>query len=233
MAKRLKKLCALCGKHAENLVDGLCTDCYDKKFPKIKLEREKLSIKLCECGRAKIDKKWRDSVDEEELVKTVVERNVTPRHDTNIHVEYQWLKDRIIVRLLDADNSNILGSFVVNVKYEKCPRCAAYLGKYYEATLQIRGGEDFILDVLELVDDVLKKETSDEKAFVTEETRVRGGVDLKLGSKRVASKIVSLAKKYKNAEIKYSKKLKTRKAGKDIFRYTFLIKEVKHEKRKK
>ena len=233
MAKKLKRFCVLCGKHADELVEGLCMSCYDKKFPKIKLEKDSVGIKICECGRAKIDGKWVEFSDEKKLVEAVIEKNVRLREDAEIYAEFKELENRIVVELFDVESNELIGSFVINVEHGKCKICSAFSGRYYEATLQIRGGKEFISDVLKIVEDVLNKEKHDEKAFVVESEAVRGGIDLKLGSKRAAAKIASLAKKYKNAEIKYSKKLKTRKKGKDIFRYTFLIKEVNHEKGKR
>ncbi len=233
MVPRLKKFCVVCGNEKSELIEGLCEECYNKRFPKVRIAKREVIVKRCVCNRVKLDKGGWIDASIEDIIEKAIEKNVSVREDVELEAEYDMMGDCITVKLFEKDKKDKLNVFVIRFRDEKCPRCAAYLGGYYEATIQIRGTPSFIQDVLNLVEETITKEKKDEKAFVAEYEEVRGGMDVKLGSRRIASKITSLAKKYKNAEVKYSKKLKTKKKGKEIFRYTYLIREVKNEKGQK
>jgi nonsense-mediated mRNA decay protein 3 len=63
----------------------------------------------------------------------------------------------------------------------------------------------------------------DKNAFIVEESQVKGGVDLKLGSSKAAKALGAHFKTKFGAEIKESVTLMGRKEGKNIFRKTILI----------
>jgi len=118
-------------------------------------------------------------------------------------------------------------------KEKTCDSCARMLGGYYEATIQLRGSEPFLEEFKNLVINEINK-SKEKNAFISSIERVRGGLDLKLGSNSIAKRFVRKMKRNKKVEIKYSKKLKTKRDGKEIYRFTYLLREVdENGKRKK
>ncbi len=230
---KLRRFCVLCGRDTEHAREGLCDECYNLRFPKIKIKSGEIDTNVCECGRIEINGKWKFFENDDKLVETFLKKNITVREDVIFHVTYNLTESGMNVKLIEDESMKTLGSFSMNFKRKKCPVCASLLGGYYEAILQIRGSKNFVSRMIQLVYSVMEKEEKNERAFITEMKETARGVDLKLGSKRLASQIVGLAKRYKDVEIKYSKKLKTRKKGRDVFRYTFLIREVEYETGKK
>ncbi len=114
-----------------------------------------------------------------------------------------------------------------------CDSCSKMLGGYYEAIVQFRGSAEFVEDMKERMIKEIEK-SKEKNAFISSIEKVRGGLDLKIGSNTLAKKFVRKVKKNKKVEIKYSKKLKTKKNGKEIYRFTYLLREVdEYGKRKK
>jgi nonsense-mediated mRNA decay protein 3 len=105
-----------------------------------------------------------------------------------------------------------------------CSDCSRKRGGYWEAIIQLRAAGIEDEDHASVVD-VLGKIVAgkDRNAFVSKVEVVRGGVDVYLGSWRLADRISREIAARTGAEVKSSKKLHTHRDGKDIYRSTFLI----------
>ena len=110
--------------------------------------------------------------------------------------------------------------FGIKTKKTVCPVCSRKHGDYYEAILQIRGEfSDRHIDFIERNLHVLEKK--DRMAFYFPK-KVKGGYDIRVGSKKAATSIAKLLKEKFGCELKRSYKLYSRKAGRDVTRNTIL-----------
>ncbi len=230
--KKLVRVCAKCGKRVEELHEGLCEECFSvmKKSLRGPQKQEMVEVNWCRCGSVSAFKKELGFASTfEELLELVLSHIMEKKaRDADLTFEVEEVQNtgRNVYRVVGVLNGN--DRVVVEIKLTRklCESCSYRSGGYYEATLQLRGDEDFLADMLELVEKMTDKwRAFDKKSFITSMEGVRGGIDVKLGSKSLAKKIVSQAKKYKkDIVIKCSKKLKTVKDGKKIYRYTFAVK---------
>ena len=60
----------------------------------------------------------------------------------------------------------------------------------------------------------------DDLAFISGKTKSKHGLEFKIGSKSVTMKIVKMLQKKYGGEIKLSRKLVSRKKGRDLYRLT-------------
>jgi NMD protein affecting ribosome stability and mRNA decay len=87
---------------------------------------------------------------------------------------------------------------------------------YYESTIQLRG--NIPSNILDFIHRHMKNSPlRDQKTFYRFE-EVKGGLDMFVGSKAAANRLVEQMKKQLKAEIKRSYKLYTMKEGKKIYR---------------
>ncbi len=225
--KKLIRVCAKCGKESKDLVDNLCESCRAESPKKNALERV-LKVGWCECGSVSVDDKEVGEVfDVDDLIALVVgstiEKELKPSGKIEAEVEEIKEREKGTYHVKVRVGQEIM-DLVLKIRRVKCERCRYLLGGYYEATIQLRGDASFVDEMVDLCKKIVEKERRmDKKSFITDVENVKGGTDVKIGSKRVAKKIVRHAKKYKPVITKYSKKLKTVKDGKKIYRYTFLI----------
>jgi len=114
----------------------------------------------------------------------------------------------------------------VEFALQKCSECTKISGGYYEAIIQIRGAEGSEIEksaretILEMLNSFYPEDRS---AFVAREQKVKGGIDIYIGSAKAGNKVARYFKGKYNAETKSSPKLYGRKGGKNLYRITFLI----------
>ncbi len=222
--------CAICG--GEALIEGMCLECY--------LKRERLSwvediveiVKCPKCGRYFVNKVWKDLDFDSALFESIVSRiRVHPQFEVeDVEVE-QLNSGRCVFRLIgNVEGREVVDelSVEVRVKTRTCERCAMISGGYYEAVVQIRADdrrvEDFELEkVKDLIERILEKERDNVKAFVSKVVERREGIDFYFGDKNVGRKVSREIAKVLGGKIIESRKLHTRKDGRDVYRYTFAV----------
>jgi len=215
------KVCPRCGRNEKEVpfIGFFCRDCYLELNPPIKESR--ITLKVCPtCGRIFVGRwvepdltkiaRWIEghikiSNDVEKPILTI-----TIGRETEKEIEYRG----ILTGIIQGTPIEYRFSGTVKKVYEQCPYCARRFGGYYEAVLQLRGKEWKKLygEVLEM----LPRE-KDPKAFVSKEVFRREGVDVFLGSKKVAEKIARRLKQ-RGARIKFSYEQVTEKDGKPVTR---------------
>jgi len=125
-------------------------------------------------------------------------------------------------QVLDIPYTTALNTTLV-IRKVLCPICSRRAGRYYEATIQLRSDsiEKPLTEVHAIIDRLYRK---NKMAFIVEESLVKGGVDIKLGSHKAAKAVSTHFKKHHGALVKESATLVGRKEGKDLYRTTVLIK---------
>lgn len=118
----------------------------------------------------------------------------------------------------------------VRFKTGVCPDCSREMGGYFEATLQVRGSPGTDLEhLLPAIDEYLiqrmqtLKDEGRPNSFFTEVVKSRHGNDYVLGSHETSRQLADeLASRY-GAEQDESTKLFSRKDGRDVLRWTHLV----------
>jgi nonsense-mediated mRNA decay protein 3 len=119
----------------------------------------------------------------------------------------------------------------IRVRYQKCPSCSRQSGDYYEAIIQLRQeGIGIKSAEIELAEEnamlfkmVDEHSGSDENAFVTKFSAVKGGMDFYMGSSALARAIANKFRNRFGASVNESPSLVGMKDGRDLYRYSILV----------
>ncbi len=119
----------------------------------------------------------------------------------------------------------------VRIKRIACERCSRIAGKYFEATVQVRGTSSRLLSKKEaeecksiassLADSGYKN--GDQLSFIQDIKEVKGGIDIILGSTQLGRHIARAITDRFGGRIQESCKLTGKKDGNDIYRTTVLV----------
>ncbi|MFQ6009724.1 MAG: NMD3-related protein [Candidatus Aenigmatarchaeota archaeon] len=218
------KFCFVCGKRTEELIDGMCSDCFAEKqeivaFPK------RIEITRCsKCDMVKIENRWMRWEPKLLLKKAKVKGKVMEfkvKENKKFVIEiggYPKGSDKVKMERHEV---------VVHFNVIVCPVCSRELGGYYEAIIQIRWktpesrirfGEvnNFVADEL------YKIKERDRMAFFRVEPK-KEGTDFFVGSKKATKKVVQKLKEKYKADVKQSYTLVTRKDGRDVYRNIYSV----------
>jgi len=190
---------------------GLCPKCYIADHP---IGVKPLKIIECTCGMVCFQGTW--TRDRKQALKTLVEKSIKPPSEINAYVGHvDWeeeagemrLKAQITGRYKKQAFEDEL-KFSIRPKKTTCEACRKQGSGYFEAVLQIRDKDLFI------------KVDQEQLCGMTD---VKGGHDIYLISHEYARlKTSELGEK--GYLIKHSKKLFTKRDGKEVFRYYYSIK---------
>ncbi len=209
--------CVVCG--GEAIIEGMCLKCF--------LERNEISwiddtieiVKCPKCGSGR---------DVEDLIYENL--RVHPSFEVeDVYIESLDGK-RYVVRLVgNVEGRKVTDEKVVEfrVRYKTCERCARISGGYYEAVVQIRAdGRDIEKEEIEKVREIIERtleSTDNPKAFVSKVVERKEGFDFYFGDKNLGRKVSREIVKALGGRLIESRKLHTRKDGRDVYRYTFAV----------
>ena len=222
------------------LIDGACAKDAAAKLPLLEAPEVHDVVVCAHCGRTFTGTSWRElgqGRDQKTEATLRPKLEVDPRlSDVSLKLEALWEDERNAVLTatltgrLDTEPVERTEQVRVRLKSGACPDCSREMGGYFEATLQIRGSpgtdlayllpriEAFIAERLETF-----HQEGRPNAFITEMNRLRTGVDYVLGSHEVARILAAEAAERWGAEQDESTKLFTRKDGRDVYRWTMLV----------
>ncbi len=228
-------------------MEGLCIKCYNESHPLIQVDTP-LAIQVCKrCGAVKVPGGWRAIEeryqDEGELrgiqVSILLSQEISylvPDVQLEIHEDKNL--DRVLhVTLTACGQSHPVlpehqEEFPVEIRFSHgtCDTCGMMSGGYHEAIIQIRTDERSLTDneaeeIAGIVTDMTVAEYGkDVKAYVTEISRDRHGLDFKIGSEHLAKKIADHIQFSYLAERKENYKLFGQdKDGREKYRITILL----------
>lgn len=217
--------CALCGRESG---DTLCPECYVERNEIIHVD--KVSLLQCpKCNYFKIWGKWRkmefmDALEEELNRQThihpdfhVDEVSITNRGQL-LHVKGQF-------RNLPIERHKEIH---LDFNKEVCQRCSRKAGGYFESILQLRTeGRKLhsheLEEVSKIVEEEIEAEEENPKSFVSKIVERKEGLDYYLGSREIGRKVSRKIAYELGGKIKESKKTSGRFDGKDLYRFTFLV----------
>ncbi len=229
--------CASCGRESEYSV---CGRCLAEKVKVVEIPSVIEILACSRCGRYKLDK-WR-RVGLSDAVSHNLSKTVSFHEDFWIEsVEFHPVGDeigryRIEVsgKLRDYAYSHS-DSFEVRVKKIACKKCSMQAGGYYEAVIQIRADKREISDnelesILGLIYRETEREDTNPKAFISKLVEKKEGVDVYIGDKKLAQKITRQLTKIFGAELKESISIAGREDGRDLYRFTYLVRLPHYQK---
>ncbi len=207
--------CVECGKKGKTY-HGLCIDCYLKK-KKFFVIPASIEVTFCrECDAYRIGGEWKRGNFEEDL-KNHIMQNI------KAEIDHECIIDgREVICRGKFEGREIEKRREVEIisKEKLCPECSLRKGGYFEAIIQLRdAGEDLI----DKVEDIIRRSVEKSQSFITRKERVRGGYDYYMGSKKAAEHAVREIKSLLGGEIKMSSTLHGMKDGKRIYRDTYSI----------
>ncbi len=225
--------CIICGAK-ERLYANLCRECLIEERQLVKISDYVSRIVCQDCGNYRIGMVWVNSVDGaqatvdnnlkvDSIVNTVITEfpefpDGSNEHDIELRTEL----------LIEDTSIEIPLSFKLRTKFMICDVCSRKKGGYFEAIIQIRGDTRKISDSeIEAITMVLLKATeanqSDKMAFMTKEEKVKGGLDFYMGSAKFSSNIIRVLQNRYGGKVTETTSLFGQKDGKDVYRYTFLL----------
>jgi nonsense-mediated mRNA decay protein 3 len=232
--ERLK--CIVCGKGAQ-VLDSLCEKCICQRRRFIELPLFMEHTVCAHCGSTFIGKRWKDATNiEEELVASVkraakldcpegcnISTDVTLKTVDDFNVDAR-AEAKISVGKMSFTQS---GKTRVRIRRAVCERCSRVRGKYFEATLQVRGaGRALTEREHDLVYRKVQEKAmgaGDRDSYITKEEERDGGLDFQLGKISVAKGLSRFLADATGGRIIETKTLAGRKEGKELFRVTFLV----------
>lgn len=207
--------CVSCGRR-EAVADYICKDCYLKKHEP-KLPREIAVTQCAGCDRWKGRGAWTDDALAACRSALGFKSNLFEISELRLDEDILTIALRSMVKDVPID---IERDVKVRTNHATCPGCSRSSGGYYEATIQVRG--ERVLNAVFEIRSIIEQSKAP-NAFVTKEEEVRGGIDLQVGSWKVAEHVArEMASRY-GAEFKSSRKLHTRKNNKDVYRMSYLV----------
>lgn len=209
-------VCPVCGASSREkvFVKFLCQDCWATQ-QKLKLP-EKIVIERCKnCGKVRTRKAWLQSP--KELKEEIAGMCRWKGERAGIGVkELDDRHCRVILRIGDVQ---IEKDIPVEWRTSLCPDCTKLARGYYEAIIQLRTESGEVTPKLERLKDRLVQDLEN-ITFVPKIDERRFGFDIYVGSTNAAyNSLRAAGLKYKS-----TRKLFTQKAGKNLYRTTFLVK---------
>lgn len=212
----LPKQCPKCGKadEASQFIGAFCKPCFALHHKTYSID----DLEVDECSKCGSVRQGNDWVKHgEEVVKKAVLKSIKSNYPSETRI------------FLDRDSKGFLATADIRMEVEghaveavekirvqsnktQCPSCSHQSGGYHEAIVQLRGPNH---------EKLAEKITADieQTSFITAITAQKNGVDLMVGSKKVALEAVTATRK----KFTTTSKLITEKDGKKIYRTTILI----------
>ena len=221
--------CVECGKEGKTIRDGLCPDCYIKKYSPFFTLPKTVDLQRCvNCNAFKYKDSWLDTSLEKILEKILTSNTKTELKNTKIEIQCKEKQDSAdcivkasgyIEDIMIEENHKILVRKIRTI----CQNCSRKAGGYFEAILQVRGKIDkkIIKDVKEQMEKETLKGRKD--AFISKIKETSNGIDFYIGKKEIARNIVKKLHEKFGGQIKTSPKLAGVKDGRKVYRMTYLL----------
>ncbi len=224
--------CVVCGKEINN--GYICGKCAVEKFEVVDIKPFEI-LQCSRCGAVKIGRKWLH-VGIEKVIEDNVFKNSRIIEDFDVkNVILDLSSDTVVFEgNLYGDEINVLARLRYKIKKISCPKCSRECGGYYESIVQLRADNrelrDYEIEVTKrIIEEVLTVEMDNEMAFLSKVEERKEGVDFYFGSRDIGRKISRKIARELGGKISESKKLHTRVDGRDVYRFTYLVRLPSYE----
>ena len=167
------------------------------------------------------------------MIDRVVTSSVKMDKDTDVRLEYEPFEVNgktkvpvcVVARRVVGDREIEKSAQVVfTIIPQTCDVCSRVSGGYYEAIIQIRGAKYKQEQVLVLVKRIVAQFAgSDKFSFITQVQNSKGGIDVYLGSSKIAGKIEQESKRIYKVTSKITHSVCGVKDGRELNRITILL----------
>lgn len=192
----LQRFCPECGKDTNEVIDGLCPDCFPRKirhdfFPK------KIVVEKCAaCSKLRFKGKVRAETDD--LLKEIILSNLKTGDFEVKDLSLALVKKDDAVYDVTANmmlsksgvKFRVPARTVFELRGFRCDTCMKLISDYFEATIQLRGFSDSEKLVDEMSAFLSKAGKDDALSAITGGGTSKQGVDVNIGSLRAAKKLV-------------------------------------------
>ncbi len=228
--------CVICGRESNS---PICARCYVERNRIV--EVEKVEVEVCpRCSFYRVEGRWRDLSFEDAVEKALYKALlVHPEFDVK-EAELSVSEKRRIgtVRLRGKFRGcevEQVAEFGIEVKKTLCERCSREAGGYYESIVQLRAerrelSREEVEEVSRIVEEVLKSERENLKAFLTKVVERKEGIDYYIGGRDIGRKISKAIADRFGGTVKESRKIAGRKDGRDIYRFTYSVRLPEYRK---
>jgi nonsense-mediated mRNA decay protein 3 len=217
--------CVICGKESRKI---LCPKCYIERNEIVSINC--ISLIACpRCGCFKFSGKWR-KLNFDEALQIAVEDSLHLHPD--FIIRDVWIeKDSGYVLKIEGDfwgeQIKISKEFQIYFNKELCLKCSRKSGGYYESIVQVRADKrklypDEVNTATKIVEEVIES-AENVNAFVSKIVERKEGIDYYIGSREMGKKISKRIAQEFGGKIAESKKISGRVDGKEIFRFTYLV----------
>lgn len=237
--------CYLCGK--PSVIESLCADCYNEGHPLIEVSTPLTLLACKKCGSIKLADGWRklpqNFADPDELSNYQIDVLLQNAiriigKDVNLSLAEERKLDRVSHTIVTASGRSHeslaphdeIYDVEVRFRYGTCETCGKMSGGYYEGILQVRADGRELTDnerdtIVKTVTEItVAKYRSDDKAFITNTTEDKNGIDFYIGSEYLSKYLASELEIQYLAERKENYKLCGEdKTGRRKYRITILI----------
>ena len=220
-----KKFCPKCGKETDELYGGVCLECFLNDM-KVDWLPEYLVVDVCKhCGYYYHGKERFKNV--QTLLRKRL-KNLFKKHKASI-LSLKVLKSKLRLELTlekSGIEKRIVKKLPLKFHYITCPYCMMKRSGYHNAVLQVTLPSHVSKeDIISLVEEEVKRlNKRDPMAFVSGIEEKGKSIIFKIGNKSTALKLMREIKRRYGGKVKYSRKIVTKKEGKNLFRLTVSIK---------
>ncbi|MDR0901123.1 MAG: hypothetical protein LBM26_05630 [Methanobrevibacter sp.] len=240
--------CPECGNTDLPIIEGVCRDCFLKKFSILKIPK-KIEATICSHCNSKFEEgKWEDShIPEEEVIYRALERAIAIDplvENEEIELEILQMRGTIAECYIEATGTvfgkTIKEEFETDVRLQKtvCPSCSKINSGYYEAVIQLRADtRELTTNEIAKSDTLVKKTLNklskkDKLAYLVQIAKLKEGNDYYIGSYKSGKKVVEALKEEFGGIIKESPRLisQDKSTGKGLYRIWISLRLPEFEK---
>ena len=188
----MKRFCPKCGKETNKLIEKVCLGCYLEKIeiplPKI------INLEVCKtCNRIKFRRKMHEL--DENILREIILANLKTDLDIReavLDFEETCNGYDVTVDLVIAVDTVLFAKKIgTKLKLAKflCDSCMKLVSNYFEATIQLRDfdNDDELIKETELF--LARAKNRDNLSAITGIGKKKEGVDIKIGSLRIAKRL--------------------------------------------
>lgn len=228
----MSRRCPSCGatEQKNEFVKNFCPQCFAIHFPLAQVPEELVVTRCTVCGRIKKENEW--VRENKQALTDIIANKIKSQYGAAILEVF--LKERrkgfdaLIDLEFEVDSRKLKKRYAVRVEFEQtqCVECSRDTGGYYDSIVQLRLFED--VERKEREEGIKKLESKVKKLIRALEFRggrlhkveqVETGFDVYVGGITPAMQ----ASHEVGEKVKHTRKLITRKNGKDLYRHTFCI----------
>ncbi|HLM70711.1 MAG TPA: 60S ribosomal export protein NMD3 [Thermoplasmata archaeon] len=234
------EFCVVCGATDRPLVEGVCAECAADRT-KLVSAPQRAEVTVCpHCGARQVGAHWERPGSSQVLTAEdlspflEVPEEVGVRHvlweETNATATVREFVGRALVRFRGIERE-VDVPLSVRTVHQTCPDCSRKSGRYYTATIQLRGpaegrAEKAIPLRARLEEEwvrLVREMRPDWRKAVGWREELPEGLDCFFTDTMAARSVAKLAKQHFGATVKESSSLVGRKNGQDLYRVTFCL----------